>query len=170
MTLKGCAPTADARVAILASAFVLLATARCANGDATLGVARVTVTGSQVTLQNDVQPILTANCAVAGCHAAPLVAPMSMEAGQTFGSLVGQASCEAPGVKRVEPGNGAASYIIRKLEGTQSAFPGAAACTGCGNFTAVGDCGAQMPFGGAPLPPPEIQLIRDWIDQGAANN
>src|SRR3989442_3527243 len=161
---------AEARVAILASALVLLATARCANSDATLGVARVTATGPQVTLLNDVQPILTANCAVAGCHATPLVAPMSMEAGKTFGSLVGQASCEAPGVKRVEPGNGAASYIIRKLEGTQGAFPGAAACTGCGNFTAVGDCDAQMPFGGAPLPPPRLPRLRDPVHAGHPDN
>jgi len=31
-------------------------------------------------------------------------------------------------------------------------------------------CGNRMPLGGSQLPAASIQLIRDWISQGALNN
>ena len=51
----------------------------------------------------------------------------------------------------VVPGNSAASLLIQKI-GPNPPF------------------GARMPFGGTPLPDSTIQVIRDWIDQGALNN
>ena len=142
--------------ALLIATVSLTVTARCANHDATLGVSRVTLppTGSPVTLKDDVQPIFTAQCATAFCHGTPLGAPMSLEDGKSSGALVGVASTESP-LLRVKAGDGNMSYLINKLEGTQNS---------------VGGGGGQMPLGTQPLPQPEIQLIRDWIDQGAKDN
>jgi hypothetical protein len=50
----------------------------------------------------------------------------------------------------VNPGNGAGSLLIRKLQGTAP--------------------GGQMPLGGTPLPSTTIDSISTWIDQGALNN
>jgi hypothetical protein len=134
----------------------LVAAAGCANSDATLGVARVTLppAGTPVTLKTDVQPIFTAQCATAFCHGTPLGGPMSLEDGKSYGALVGVASTESP-LPRVTGGDSNMSYLIHKLEGTQNS---------------VGGGGDRMPPGGPPLPQPEIQLIRDWIEQGAKDN
>ncbi len=52
-------------------------------------------------------------------------------------------------LKRVLPGNPNSSYIINKLEGTQTV-------------------GVQMPFGGPYLDQATINQVRDWITAGAA--
>jgi hypothetical protein len=52
------------------------------------------------------------------------------------------------GVLRVAPGNASNSYLIQKLEGTQTS-------------------GARMPFGGPFLDAATIAVIRQWIDSGA---
>jgi hypothetical protein len=107
-----------------------------------------------ISFSADVQPIFTRSCAKSGCHAgssASFIFGLSLEQGQAYGNLVGVSSGEEPTLKRVEPGRSDLSYIIRKLEGS-----------------GLGD---RMPADGPPyLPDTEIQLIRDWIDQGASDN
>ena len=49
---------------------------------------------------------------------------------------------------RVEPFRPDDSYLVHKVEGTQAV-------------------GAQMPFGGPPLPDEDQMLIRQWIADGA---
>jgi hypothetical protein len=142
----------------------------CANKDAVLGVAP-TVHGT-TSLSLDVQPIFSASCASAFCHGSPLGAPMSLLPSDAFNSLVGVASCEAPSLQRVNAGHSAASYLLVKIEGTQSVIQSAGGCATC-TFPAgsTGNCGARMPLGGPPyLSDAEIQLIRDWVDEGAADN
>jgi hypothetical protein len=146
------------RGAILLAPALLLG--GCANDDATLGVDLLGPTpGSMVSLRNDVQPIFTASCAVGGCHdASSLSAGMVLEEGRLFDpveGIVGVPSQEAPGVLRVKPGSSLESYLIHKLQGTQDT---------------VGGAGDPMPLGGPPLADPTLQLIRDWIDQGALDN
>ena len=51
----------------------------------------------------------------------------------------------------IVPGNSAASILVQKISPNPP-------------------FGARMPFGGTPLPDSTIQLIKDWIDQGALNN
>lgn len=88
---------------------------------------------------------------------------MSLEAANIFqnipradnNGIVGVPSTQAPRLLRVNPGNSSASYIINKLENTH---------------LAVGGSGQRMPLALPPLPPQQIQLIKDWIDQGAQNN
>ncbi len=107
-------------------------------------------------LSADVQPILTASCAVSGCHTGSSPAQsMSLSAGQTFANTVNRAALEAPNLARVCPGNPDESYLVHKVQGTQGT---------------VGGSGARMPLGGQPLSQPQINTIRAWISAGAQNN
>ncbi len=54
--------------------------------------------------------------------------------------------------KVVIPGNADGSNLIKKLTMNPPPF------------------GARMPLGGNPLPDSTVQVIRDWINQGALNN
>jgi hypothetical protein len=65
-----------------------------------------------------------------------------------FDQLVGVPSVEEPSILRVAIGDPDNSYIIQKLEGHAAS-------------------GAQMPFGGPPLPAATIAVIRQWISAGA---
>ncbi|MGH8237059.1 MAG: hypothetical protein ACREXP_08555 [Steroidobacteraceae bacterium] len=88
-------------------------------------------------------PICTA------CHAgagAPL--GLRLDEGAAFAMLVNAPSTEVPTLRRVEPGNPGASYLIQKLEGTAAV-------------------GGRMPLNAPPLPAQTIQVIRQWIADGA---
>src|SRR6266853_1583439 len=69
----------------------------------------------------------------------------------SYALLVGVPSNEEPGLLRVHPGVPDSSYIVLKLEGSSAIL------------------GAQMPFGGPPLPQSTIDVIRQWISDGAAS-
>jgi len=102
------------------------------------------MTASFSSIQSHVfTPICTA------CHAGG-AAPqgLRLDAANSFTMLVGTSSAEVPSLKRVAPGDAANSYLIHKLEGHQSV-------------------GARMPFGGPYLDAQTINLIRQWIDNGA---
>lgn len=74
---------------------------------------------------------------------------LQLDAAHSFSLLVGVASTEQPTVLRVAPGDPDSSYIIRKLQGTP------------------GISGGQMPLGGPYLPQSTIDVIRQWITNGA---
>jgi hypothetical protein len=102
------------------------------------------MTASFSSIQSHVfTPICTA------CHAGG-AAPqgLRLDAANSFAMLVGVSSAEVPSLKRVAPGDAANSYLIHKLEGHQAV-------------------GARMPFGGPYLDAQTINLIRQWIDNGA---
>ena len=109
-----------------------------------------------ISLARDVQPIFTANCALSGCHAgtAPVLG-QNLAAGLAYGTIVEVPAQEAPGHFRVRPFFPDSSYLVRKIEGTQ---------------TLLGGSGARMPLGAAPLTAQEIATIRSWISVGAPNN
>ena len=133
--------------------------AGCENDDATLGVPSPLPPAGTISLSRDVQPIFNRNCTLSGCHSGGSPqAGMSLEADRVFDPVVGAvgvASAEAPGLKRIDPGSSVSSYLVAKLEGNQAS---------------VGGIGERMPLGASPLDPIEIQVIRDWIDQGAKDN
>jgi hypothetical protein len=112
---------------------------------------RVTPAGGGVSFSAQIQPIFTASCVNAGCHPGG-GAPFSLASGQSYSNLVNQpasvGSCQ--GQMRVQPANPDNSVLVKRLEGST--------------------CGNQMPLGGTPLSAASIQLIRDWITQGAQNN
>jgi methionine-rich copper-binding protein CopC len=76
---------------------------------------------------------------------------LALDAAHSYALLVGVPSNEDAGLLRVKPGVPDSSYIVLKLQGSP------------------GIVGAQMPFGGPPLPQATIDVIRQWITNGAAN-
>src|SRR5688572_2269564 len=85
------------------------------------------------------------------CHSgAAAPAGLRLDAANSYLSLVGVPSVEpSGGLLRVAPGDANNSYLIRKLEGTSGIF------------------GQRMPAGLPPLPQSDINVIRQWIGEGA---
>ena len=97
--------------------------------------------------------------ACTNCHsdAGGRVPPVGMVLlpGRSYDFIVNVPARGRAGAIRVIPGDPENSYLIDKLENTQSA---------------AGGSGSRMPKGGAALSTDEIQAIRDWITTGAQNN
>lgn len=94
--------------------------------------------------------VFTPDCATAGCHDAVASAGLDLTSGASYAMLVGIASSQEPGILRIAAGDPGASYLVQKLEGTAAT-------------------GQQMPVGGA-LTQPEIDVIRQWIIDGAIDD
>lgn len=93
--------------------------------------------------------IFSPTCAVSGCHAgASAQQGMRLDPGFAFGNLVCHNVPRDPTRIRVIPGDPDDSFIIQKLEGTQT----------------LGD---RMPDGGPYLQQSTIDVIRLWIANGA---
>jgi hypothetical protein len=93
--------------------------------------------------------VFDVNCAVPGCHGgAAAQQGLRLDAGFSAGNLINVASPRDPNLIRVIPGNPDASFIIQKLEGTQT----------------LGD---RMPDGGPYLSQSMIDVICTWIQNGA---
>jgi mono/diheme cytochrome c family protein len=73
---------------------------------------------------------------------------LRLDAANSFALLVGVPSGQQPGVLRVAPHDPGSSYLIRKLEGTAGT-------------------GERMPAGLPPLPQADIDVVRQWISDGA---
>lgn len=97
-----------------------------------------------VSFASQVGPLIVARCGT--CHGPTTVAEAS-----TFVRAT-SALCTGP---RITPGNAMTSLLFQKLSGTQT-------------------CGAPMPLGCSPgtncLPPVQLELIRDWLNDGAPAN
>jgi hypothetical protein len=144
-------------------------TTAVSNGDVTLTAGAVDASGNTgtsnavvvsvsnatpVTLTQIQSEVFTPTCAVSGCHdGGGNVLPRSMDlrADNSHGSLVNVPS-EQVGFDRVEPGDPDASYLIDKLEGNQAAGT------------------SQMPQGGPFLDQATVDMIRQWITEGALDN
>jgi hypothetical protein len=117
----------------------------------------VNVSSTPISFANDVQTIFNAGApACIGCH--PSAAGMDLAAGSSYGSIVDQNASQVPAMKRVRPFMPDSSYLVHKIQGTQAA---------------VGGTGARMPLGcsgSSCLPNASINIIRDWILQGAVQN
>lgn len=142
-------------------AMLSLAAAACVGEGTGLGpdgnpVGTINGCEDAVCLARDVQPLFTFNCAVSGCHAGTQPQQgMNLSAGLAYANIVDVPSVELPGMRRVRPSLPDSSYLIHKVQGTQ---------------TSVGGIGDRMPLGGAPLTAAEIERIRGWILLGAKNN
>ena len=96
--------------------------------------------------------VFTPRCAFSGCHTGGSAPQgLSLDAGSSFANLVEVASNEFPSLFRVAPGDPDASYLIRKLQGEAAV-------------------GARMPLIGPPLPQSTIDVIREWISNGAMDS
>ncbi len=105
-----------------------------------------------VSFADDIQPIFDASCIV--CHVSGGIADaiMHLNAEESFDASVGQPSVQDASLTRVVAGDSSTSLLFQKVSSDSPPV------------------GARMPLGGAPLSDADIALIRDWIDQGAANN
>jgi hypothetical protein len=84
------------------------------------------------------------------CHSgANAPAGLRLDAANSYALLVGTASVERPNLSRVAPGNPDVSYIIHKLEGGPNII------------------GERMPAGLPAVPQTDINVIRQWITDGA---
>jgi hypothetical protein len=107
------------------------------------------VPGLTPTLASIQSNVFSVNCAVPGCHGgAGAQQGLRLDPGFSAGNLINVASPRDSNLIRVVPGNPDGSFIIQKLEGTQS----------------LGD---RMPDGGPYLPQSTIDVIRQWIQDGA---
>ena len=99
----------------------------------------------------DVYPVLNppASC---DCHTPGSGGLHMGDVDTAYMELVGVAANGAP-VSRVEPGDHEASFMWHKINGTQAD---------------IGGGGSTMPLGAAMLPQSTIDLIAQWIDEGAA--
>ena len=143
-------------------------TTTVANADVTLTAEAEDATGNvgvsadvPVTVQNvaavtlgQLQTQIFGSCS--GCHSGPtsnnLPSGMNLTtANDSFNALVNVTSLQVGGLNRVTPGDPDNSYLIHKLEGTQTS-------------------GGRMPQGGPFLDQGTVDLVRQWITDGALNN
>jgi len=103
--------------------------------------------------ENDVFEIFQRRgCTQSSCHGGGAGGLTMGSVSGAYGNLVNKAAVGKSGEVRVIPGDAAASYLVKKLEG------------------ANGIVGVQMPATGDPLDNIDLTNIRNWIDNGAANN
>jgi len=103
----------------------------------------------------DVQEILTANCAIPGCHSGAFPSNnLNLEAGQAYDALVAvepfNLTAREQGLLRVDPGDAQNSYLLLKVSGPLPL-----------------ELGSQMPLFADPLSESEVATIREWINAGA---
>jgi len=115
-----------------------------------LSTATVTMPAAKLSqLQADVFTPRCSGCHTGGSNALP--AALNLTAGNAFANLVNVGARQSPGMMRVTPGSAANSYLIHKLEGTNTA-------------------GSRMPLGGPFLDTGTMARIKSWIANGAPDN
>jgi len=107
-------------------------------------------TPAPATLAEIQATIFTPSCATQSCHdAASKVENLDLSDGAAYGQLVNVSAVTDSRLVRVDPGHPENSFLLTKVTGPP---PGE---------------GSLMPLTGAPLSNSQIQLIRNWILQGA---
>ena len=89
-------------------------------------------------------------CTTSGCHGGGAGGLTMSTAANSYANMVGVAST-GTGEILIVAGDAANSYLVKKLEGTQTA-------------------GSRMPLGANPLNNVDLTNIKNWINQGAQNN
>lgn len=116
----------------------------------------LTTTGGGMALSHatDIQPLWDTLC-VTGCHDAngsgTNLTMLMLTPDVAYTSLIDKPANQAPALVLVKPGSRDDSYLWHKLNNTQAA---------------VGGSGVKMPLG-KPITDEEIEMIGQWIDEGA---
>jgi len=107
-----------------------------------------------VSYATQLQPILTSTCTGVACHDATQPAEgLNLTAAASYTELFNKPSSQCAASKLVEPGAPERSYLVMKLQGSGPCF-----------------IGTRMPKASAALTTDKLQLVRDWIFNGAPNN
>ncbi len=111
-------------------------------------VEQPTVTATLTQIQNE---IFTPTCAGSGCHSGSNPPDgLLLTAGNSWSNIVNVDAVQID-LKRILPGDPDDSYLVRKVQGT-------------------GIVANRMPLGGPALSNEEVELIRQWVEDGAPNN
>ncbi|MDJ0699215.1 MAG: CHRD domain-containing protein [Woeseiaceae bacterium] len=111
-------------------------------------VEKPVITATLTEIQND---IFTPSCATAGCHSGSSPPDgLLLTAGEAWSNIVNVDAVQV-NLKRVKPGDPDNSYLVRKVEGN-------------------GIVANRMPLGAPPLSQEQIDLIRQWVLNGAEDN
>jgi hypothetical protein len=133
----------------VATATLLLALTACGGGSGDSGAPPPAPPALQPTLASIQANIFTPTCAVPGCHSGTqAMLGLRLDAGFSYDSLVNKPSFYDATLTRVVPGNADASFLIQKLEGTE-------------------EFGQRMPLNGPYFQQTTVDIVRQWIDQGA---
>jgi hypothetical protein len=109
--------------------------------------------GSTVTFTAIQNEIFTPSCALSGCHnSGSQASGLDLSAGAAYGNIVDVASAQQPSLDRIEPDEPSESYLYLKVTGDSSIS------------------GSRMPLGRPALSGELIDLLRDWIEDGAPDN
>ena len=135
------------------SIFVLglgLLAVRCGGGED--GSGGMLSAPNAVTLQQVQSAVFTPSCALSECHrgaSAPF--GLDLSSGKTLGNVLGIQSSEVPEFDRVDPRDPGDSYVHMKVTGDSRIL------------------GDSMPPPGLALPlsSQQLDLLRNWIEQGA---
>jgi len=128
---------------LLAAALLTLAACGGGSGD------NAPPAGLQPTLASIQDNVFTVTCAVSGCHGGAMAQQgLRLDPGFSAGNLINVPSPRDASLIRVVPGDPDASFLIQKLQGTQT-------------------LGVRMPDGGPYLTTATVNVIRQWIQDGA---
>ncbi|MDP3684982.1 MAG: c-type cytochrome domain-containing protein, partial [Ignavibacteria bacterium] len=106
---------------------------------------------SAATFSTIQKEVFNVSCALSGCHSGTdAAAGMDLSADKAFNNLVNVSSTSNTNFVRVQPGNSANSFIIKRLRNT-------------------GESSGIMPPSGK-LSENTIQLVETWINNGAKND
>jgi hypothetical protein len=107
-----------------------------------------------------VAAVLVETCGSTYCHHGDGSTPASRDlSAQHIHGTLALRSLQIPRLRLIEPGQPAQSYLLHKLVGSHSALPECLAD--------AGTCGQRMPSPIQPLAPAQIDLVRQWIVDGA---
>jgi hypothetical protein len=137
---------------ILGFSMAILGIAACDGGDGS-GLPPKLPPGSFGPNFSEIQAnVIVPNCTTTGCHfGAGAPQGLRLDDVNSYGSLVGVSSVEVSSLLRVAPGDPDNSYLIQKLDGSASV-------------------GAQMPLNAPALAQLDIDVIRQWISDGAIDD
>jgi len=102
-------------------------------------------------------------CASQGnCHLGAVTSGLDLSGGGALAAMRGVQSGQVSGLSLIEPFDAAASYLVRKLEGTHTQ-----ACLDAGLIAAL--CGELMPPAGM-ISQGRRDAVVQWINEGAQDN
>jgi hypothetical protein len=118
-----------------------------------------------VSFANDVMPIFGQSCAFSTCHGSSTGPAngvfLGKDAARVYTAIVDVRGDELQTMAFVKAGDPRASYLMRKMDGSQCALD--AQCAG-------GSCQSSMPKNESLLEIAQRDIVRRWIAQGAKQN